>query len=56
MKYKVELASFHTIEVEAESKKDAEDKVAVMDDEDILKQSVEDTELVIWETTLTKEV
>lgn len=50
MKYRVELAEFHTIEVEAENKKEAEDKVAVMDDEDILKQSVENTGLIIWDT------
>lgn len=51
LKYKVELAEFHTIEIEAESKEEAENKVAVMDDEDILKQSVEDTEMMIWQIT-----
>lgn len=50
MKYKVELAEFHTIEIEAENKEEAENKVAVMDDEDILKQSVENTGMVIWDT------
>ena len=50
MKYKVELAEFHTIEVEAECIKDAEDKVAIMDDEDILRQSVEYTGMVIWDS------
>ena len=48
MKYKVELAEFHTIIVEASSKKDAELKVNVMDDEDILKQSVENTGMTVW--------
>lgn len=48
MKYKVELAEFHTIIVEASSKKEAEQVVAVMDDEDILKQSVENTGMEIW--------
>ena len=48
MKYKVELAEFHTIIVEASSKKEAEQMVAVMDDEDILKQSVENTGMEIW--------
>lgn len=51
MKYKVELAEFHTIEVEADSKKEAEEKVAVMDDEDILRDSVENTGLEIWGVT-----
>ena len=47
-KYKVELAEFHTIIVEASSKKDAELKVNVMDDEDILKQSIENTGMTVW--------
>lgn len=50
MKYKVELASFYTIEIETESKEEAENKAAVMDDEDILKQSVENTGMVIWDS------
>ncbi len=51
MKYKVEIAEFHTIEIEAESKKEAEDIVAVMDDERILERATEDTEMVIWSIT-----
>lgn len=49
MKYKVELAEFHTIEIYADSKKEAEEKAAVMDDEDILHHSVESTGMVIWD-------
>ena len=49
MKYKVEFAEFHKIEVEADSKKEAEEKAAVMDDEDILNHSVENTGMVIWD-------
>lgn len=49
MKYKVEFAEFHKIEVEADSKKEAEEKAAVMDDEDILNHSVENTSMVIWD-------
>lgn len=45
MKYKVEFAEFHKIEVEADSKKEA----AVMDDEDILSHSVENTGMVVWD-------
>lgn len=48
MKYKVELAEFHSIIVEANNEKDAEDLVAVMDDEDILHQSIENTGMTIW--------
>lgn len=51
MKYKVELAEFHTITVEADSKEEAEGLVAVMDDEEILKQSVENTGMVIWSSS-----
>lgn len=50
MKYKVELAEFHIIEIEAESKEEAENKAAVMDDEEILSKSVENTGLQIWDT------
>lgn len=50
MKYKVELVEFHTIEIEAESKEEAENKAAVMDDEEILSKSVENTGLQIWDT------
>lgn len=49
MKYKVEFAEFRKIEVEADSKKEAEEKAAVMDDEDILNHSVENTGMVIWD-------
>ena len=49
MKYKVEFAEFHKIEVEADSKKEAEEKATVMDDEDILNHSVENTGMVIWD-------
>ena len=45
MKYKVEFAKFHKIEVEADSKKEAEEKAAIMDDEDILNHSVENTSM-----------
>ena len=45
MKYKVEFAEFHKIEVEADSK----EKAAVMDDEDILNHSVENTGMVVWD-------
>lgn len=48
MKYKVELAEFHTIEIDADNKKEAEEKAAVMDDEDILNKSIENTGMVIW--------
>lgn len=47
-KYKVELAEFHTIIVEASSKKEAELKVNVMDDEDILEQSIENSGMTVW--------
>lgn len=49
MKYKVEFAEFHKIEIEADSKEEAEEKAAVMDDEDILKDSIENFGMVIWE-------
>ena len=49
MKYKVEFAEFHKIEVEADSKKEAEEQAAVMDDEDILNHSVENTDMVVWD-------
>ena len=49
MKYKVEFAEFHKIEVEADSKKEAEEKAAIMDDEDILNHSVENTGMVVWD-------
>ena len=49
MKYKVEFAEFHKIEIEADSKEEAEEKAAVMDDEDILKDSIENSGMVIWE-------
>lgn len=48
MKYKVEFAEFHKIIIEADSKKDAEEKAAVMDDEDILRDSVENSGMVVW--------
>lgn len=51
MRYKVELAEFHTIEVEAGSKKEAEEKVSVLDDEDILQESVANTGMVIWDVS-----
>lgn len=49
MKYRVELAEFHSVIVEAESRKAAEEKVSVMDDEDILNQSVENDGMKIWD-------
>ena len=49
MKYKVEFAEFHKIEIEADSKEEAEEKAAVMDDEDILKDSIDNSGMVIWE-------
>lgn len=48
MKYKVEFAEFHTIEIEAESIKYAEDIAAVMEDEEIFNKSVEHSRMVIW--------
>lgn len=51
MRYKVELAEFHTIEVETGSKKEAEEKVYVLDDEDILQESVANTGMVIWDVS-----
>ena len=54
MKYKVELAEFHSIVVDADSKKEAENKVAVMDDEDILKQSIEESKMTIWDVSEVK--
>lgn len=50
MKYKVELAEFHSVIVEAKSRTEAEEKVSIMDDEEILKESVENTGMVIWST------
>lgn len=49
MKYRVELAECHSVIVEAESKKKAEEKVSAMDDEDILNQSVENDGMMIWD-------
>lgn len=43
MKYKVELAEFHVIEIDAES------KTVVMDDEDILAKSISDSGMTIWD-------
>lgn len=51
MRYKVEFAEFHKIEIEAGSKEEAEEKATVMDDEDILKDSIENSGMVIWEVT-----
>ena len=48
MKYKVKFAEFHSVMVEADSKKEAEEKAAVMDDEDILKNSIENSGMEIW--------
>lgn len=54
MKYKVELAEFHSVIIEADSRKEAEEKVSVMDDEKILKEAVENTGMVIWSTSEVK--
>ena len=51
MKYKVELAEFHTIEVEAADKIEAEEIAATMDDEEILERAVENSGMVIWGAT-----
>lgn len=51
MRYKVEFAEFHKIEIEAGSKEEAEEKATVMDDEDILKDSIENSGMVIWGVT-----
>lgn len=50
MKYKVELAEFHTIEIEAKSREEAENKAAVMDDDEILSKSAGHAEMVIWDS------
>lgn len=48
MKYKVKFAEFHTIEVDANSKQEAEEKAVAMNDEKILKEAIENTGMVIW--------
>lgn len=50
MKYKVEVAQFRSVIVEADSSKEAKGKVSIMDDEEILKESVENTGMMIWNT------
>lgn len=51
MKYKVELAEFRTIEVDAETQDEASDIVAMMDDEDILEKAENDGSMIIWDIT-----
>lgn len=51
MKYKVEYAQFHTIEIEAESKDEVQDIAAMMDDEEIIQKDTSDGGMVIWEIT-----
>ena len=50
MKYNVEFAKFITVEIEADSKKEAEEKAAVMETEEIENGSVHfnDDGYVIW--------
>lgn len=51
MKYNVEFAKFITVEIEADSKKEAEDKAAVMETEEIENRSsrFDDKGYVIWD-------
>lgn len=51
MKFKVEFAEFHKIIIEARNKKEAEEKAAVIDDEDILRDSVENSGMVVWDVS-----
>lgn len=55
MKYKVEFAEFRSVVVEADSRKKAEEKAAVMDDEDILNEAVENTGMVVWNVSEVQE-
>lgn len=47
-KYEVEFASFHKVLIEAETEKAANDKAAVMEDEDIERDRFETTGYMIW--------
>lgn len=40
----------HGLEVEADSRKEAEELVSVMDDEEIIEKSMEHSKMVIWDT------
>jgi|GEM_PF-2560714 len=55
MKYKVKFAKFVTIEIEAESKEEAEDKAAVMEDEEVEAIAGNNHEMAIWDIGLNKE-
>lgn len=50
MRYRVRLAEFREIDVEAESKREAENIVAVMEDDEIIQKSVNHTGMEIWDT------
>jgi hypothetical protein len=51
MKYQVEFAQFVTLEVEADSKSEAEDQAAVMEDDEIESKGNNDRGWVIWQVT-----
>ena len=47
-RYEVEFASFHKVVIEAETEAEANDKAAVMEDEDIERDCFETTGYMIW--------
>lgn len=47
-KYEVEFASFHKVIIEAGTEAEANDKAAVMEDEDIERDCFETTGYMIW--------
>ncbi len=53
MKYEVRFAKFINVIIEADSKREAEDKAAVMETEEIEERSVDfaDDGYVIWDVT-----
>lgn len=50
MKYRVRLAEFREIDIEAESEREAEDIVAVMEDDEIDQKCINHTDMEIWDT------
>lgn len=50
MKYRVTLAKFLDIDIEADSPQEAEDIAAMMEDEEIYRESTNETSLEIWIT------
>lgn len=47
-KYEVEFALFRKVIIKADTEAEANDKAAVMEDEDIERESFEDTGYMIW--------